>query len=309
MIAIDENFIDAMAPNANAIKNGRKLVLQNKFFDHAISEDETIVFAQCSGSGKGSYSCSVDFLDPGKPTSRCSCPSRQFPCKHCLGLLYAWVSNPDDFKKAKLPDDLVSKREKVVKRVAKKKANAGKPKAPRKVNKAALGKKLKTQLEALDLLEQLLVDMLNQGLGAHGQKEAAALAEKAAQLRAAYLPGAELALLRLSDTMATASRGRHHGTENRQLYFQAMDELARLEALTRRGRSYLKDRSEDPDLKPETESDIAAWLGHAWRYDELQAAGLGESKSEFLQLAFFIRDDQVKREYSEELEYLHRAVF
>jgi len=305
MIAIDENFIDAMAPNANAIKNGRKLVSQNKFHDHSITDDGSIIFGKCFGSGKSAYACSVDFVNPGNPVGRCSCPSRQFPCKHCLGLLYAWVQTPGNFNKAELPDDVVAKREKAVKSAARKKANAGKPKAPRKVNKGALKKKLGAQLEALDLLEQLLADMLTQGLGSHGQKEAAALREQASQLRAAYLPGAELAILRLSSTIETASRMRQYGGEDSQHYFQAMDELARLEAIARRGRAYLTERAEDPELKPETETDIAAWLGHAWRYDELQEAGLGEPAAEFLQLAFFIRDDQVKREYADTGIWIH----
>ena len=220
MNGIDENFIDAMAPNANAIKNGRKLVGQKKFFDHSITDDGSIVFGKCSGSGKSAYECSVDFVDPAKPVSRCSCPSRQFPCKHCLGLLYAWVQAPGDFKKAELPDDVASKREKAVKRAAKKKANEGKPKPPRKVNLSALKKKLTTQIEALGLLDDLLRDMLNQGLGTHGQKAAASLADKAAQLRAAYLPGAELAIMRLSNTVSTASQARQYGGEDSSITFR-----------------------------------------------------------------------------------------
>ena len=187
MISIDENFIDSLATNANAIKNGRKLVQQGKFYDLSITDDESIIFGKCAGSGKNPYHCSVDFLNPANPTARCSCPSRQFPCKHCLGLLYAFVQDSGEFDTAELPEDVAQKREKAVKRAAKKKANAGKPKKPRKVNLTALKKKLKGQLEALDLLDTLLVDMLNQGLGSHGQKEAAALAERAPQLRAAQL--------------------------------------------------------------------------------------------------------------------------
>ncbi|MEO0444830.1 MAG: SWIM zinc finger family protein [Verrucomicrobiota bacterium] len=305
MISIDDSYVDSVATNASAIKNGRKLVSKRKFFDLSLGEDERIVFGKCSGSGSNPYECSVDFLDSSQPIYRCSCPSRQFPCKHCLGLLYAWVDNPGSFSKASLPEDLAEKRGKAEKRAAKKKASAGKPKAPRKVNKTALKKKLAAQLEALDLLENLLRDMLHQGMGSHGQKEAAGLAEKAAQLRAAYLPGAELAILRLSSTISSASASRHRGGENRSLYFQAMDELARLEALIRRGRTYLAARSEDPDLKPEVDSDIAAWLGHAWRYEELQEAGLGEGDAEFLQLAFFIRDDTVKREYADTGIWFH----
>ncbi len=305
MIAIDENGIDAMAPNASATKNGRKLVSGGKFFELQTTGDGTILFGKCKGSGANPYSCSFDFVDPGKPVSRCSCPSRQFPCKHCLGLLYAWIQDSGAFKVAELPADIAEKRARAVKRAAKKAASAGEPKAPRKPNLSALRKKLAAQLGALDLLGQLLEDMLNQGLGAHGQREAAALADQAARLRASYLPGAELALLRLSATIAGASAARQRGGNDGAMFFDAMDELARLEALARRGREYLAARSEDPDLKPETGTDIAAWLGHAWRFDELQDAGLGEPAAEFLQLAFFIRDDRVKREFADTGIWFH----
>ncbi len=56
-----------------------------------VSEDGTVLFDQCQGSGKEPYHCSSDFARPDQPTHRCSCPSRQFPCKHCLGLMYAFV--------------------------------------------------------------------------------------------------------------------------------------------------------------------------------------------------------------------------
>ena len=91
MISIDEASVDSMAPNADAIKNGRGLVLKCKFLKLHKSEDDTLLFGECSGSGSKPYSCSSDFANPSSPTHRCSCPSRQFPCKHCLGLMYAFV--------------------------------------------------------------------------------------------------------------------------------------------------------------------------------------------------------------------------
>src|SRR5262245_46735607 len=89
MISIDDNFIAAAAPNAEAAKNGRGLVLKNKFLALHHSSDETLLFGHCQGSGKEPYVCSADFAVPDKPVYRCTCPSRQFPCKHSLGLLYA----------------------------------------------------------------------------------------------------------------------------------------------------------------------------------------------------------------------------
>ena len=299
MIAIDANYIDAMAPNASAIKNARKLVDSGKLYDLYKSQDGSLLFGKCKGSGKNPYSPSVDFGDPSKPVPRCTCPSRQFPCKHALALLYAWVLDPAAFKEAEVPADLAEKREKAAKRAEKKKETAGQPPKPRKVNTSALKKKLGVQLKALELLEALMHGMLSRGLGTHGHKEASDLEEKAAQLRAAYLPGAELAILRLSDTLFNATRDNSDKSIDSPMAWKAMDELSRLEALVRRGKKYLEDRANDTELKPDADSGIAAWLGHAWRFDGLQEAGLGEKEAEFIQLAFLLLDDPVKREYAD----------
>ena len=303
MIAIEEHHVDALASNAGAIRNARGLVSKGRYPTLGVADDGSIVFGECRGSGAGAYACSFDFADPAKPVPRCSCPSRQVPCKHCLGLLYAWVENAGRFAKAELPDELRTKRDTARKRAATRRAKANAPSAPKKVNAKALRRKLETQLDALDLLERILGDLLNRGLGAHGRKEAAALAKNAAMLRAAFLPGAELALLRLSDIAARSSDARHDGRELSQ--HDALDELARLEALIRRGKTYLAARVEDPDLAPETDSAIATWLGHAWQYDELVAAGREETAAELVQLAFFVIDDHVKREHADTGVWMH----
>ena len=41
MIQIDESFVDAAAPNAAAIKNGKALVIKGKFVKLSKSEDES----------------------------------------------------------------------------------------------------------------------------------------------------------------------------------------------------------------------------------------------------------------------------
>ena len=61
MIAINEPFVEAAAPNADAAKNGRGLVLKNKFLTLNRSADDTLLFGKCQGSGKQPYLCSADF--------------------------------------------------------------------------------------------------------------------------------------------------------------------------------------------------------------------------------------------------------
>jgi SWIM zinc finger len=187
MISIDDAFIDAAAPNSEAAKNGRGLVLKGKFVRLYQSADGSLIFGHCQGSGKEPYLCSADFALPSAPVYRCTCPSRQFPCKHSLGLLYAYAQGKS-FSSADVPDELAAKREKVHQRVEKKKKEeADKPKT---VNKAALAKKIKAQLSGIDLLEKLTLDLVRLGIGNMNAKSAREIEEQAKQLGNAFLPGA-----------------------------------------------------------------------------------------------------------------------
>jgi len=297
MITIDEGYVESAAPNADAVKNGRGLVVKGKFIALHIDADGTLLFGQCQGSGKDPYHCSSDFARPEQPTHRCSCPSRQFPCKHCIGLMFAYILKKGSFKTANVPADLLEKREKLTARVEKKKEEADKPKV---VNKDALAKKIKAQLDGLDLLEKLTLDVTRIGIGNMNAKTAREIEEKAKQLGNAYLPGAQAALHRYTklfsgddgvvDPKAAPVRGE-------AIFSEALDQLSRLHAIVKQGRAYLQRRLDDPDLKPETETAIAAWLGHAWQLAELKAEGLVQTDVELVQLAFNSHDEVARQEY------------
>jgi hypothetical protein len=297
VISIDESYVDAAAPNADAAKNGRALVLKKKFLKLHISEDKSILFGDCQGSGKSPYQCSCDFIRPGAPTYRCNCPSRQFPCKHSVGLMYAYVQNANAFKIAEVPPDLQSKREKVVAKAEKKKEVQA---APKQVNKTALAKKIKMQLDGITLLEQLTIELVRIGIGNMNAKLASTIEERAKQLGDAYLPGAQSALLAYTSYFSD-STGKFDdkipASVREAMYSDALDQLGRLQSLVKQGRVYLEKRLSDPELKPETESPIAAWLGHAWQLNELREAGLTQDKAELLQLAFNSHDDVARREF------------
>jgi hypothetical protein len=297
MISIDEGYVESAAPNADAMKNGRALVVKGKFLALHVDGDETLLFGKCQGSGKEPYQCSSDFARADQPTHRCSCPSRQFPCKHCIGLMFAYVLKKSSFKTADIPADIAEKREKLATRVEKKKEEADKPKT---VNKEALAKKIRAQLDGLDLLEKLTLDVTRIGVGNMNAKTAREIEEKAKQLGNAYLPGAQAALHRYTklfggedgavDPKITAARGE-------AVYSEALDQLSRLHSIVKQGRAYLQRRLDDPDLKPETETAIAAWLGHAWQLTELKGCGLVQSDVELVQLAFNSHDDVARQEY------------
>lgn len=79
MREITEQQITALAPNASAVSNARKISNSSGFVTRFRSEDETFYMGECKGSGKSNYVVSADFVEEDQPVFRCSCPSRQFP--------------------------------------------------------------------------------------------------------------------------------------------------------------------------------------------------------------------------------------
>lgn len=295
MIEINEAYVDGAAPNTDAAKNGRGLAVKNKLAKLHTSEDGTLLFGECQGSGKLPYQVSCDFARPDQPTYRCSCPSRQFPCKHCLGLLYAYALKKN-FTPAAVPADLQAKREKLTARVEKK---ATEPAKPKEVNKAALAKKVKAQLAGVDVLEKLTHDLVRLGIGNMNAKLARDMEKQANQLGDAYLPGARAALYRYTQLFADEEGkfAQQAAGKAERVHTEALDQLARLHAIIKQGRAYLAKQLEDPTLAVPTDTPIAAWLGHAWHLTELRACGLVEADAELLQLAFNSHDDPARQEY------------
>lgn len=293
MLEISASYVDSLAPNAAAIKNGQGLVKKNSFVQLYRSESGELLFGQCSGSGKSNYECSVDFVVPEKPTFRCTCPSRQFPCKHGLGLLYAYTDGLS-FEVAPIPEDIISKREKAEKRVENKaqKENSDEPPKPKKVNKTALKKKIAAQLEGLDVLEKLILSLIRSGLGTIDSKMLKAIQEHVKQLGNYYLSGAQIELRRFALLLAG-----DHDRDREASYTYAAEQLTTLHAFIKKGRAYLLSKLEDPELALDHTSTIEEWLGHAWQLTELKEFGLVTEKAELLQLAFYSYDDDARQEF------------
>lgn len=290
--------MDSQAPNAGAIKNARGVVIKKKLGGLFKSPDGSLLFGDCKGSGAENYRPSADFSDSAKPVYRCTCPSHQFPCKHSLALLYAYAQG-QKFVEKEAPAEIAEKRARMAGRAEKKKAEADKP---HKVNLSALKKKIETQLGGLNLLESLVNDLVRSGLGTLNAKSARQMEEQAKQLGDAYLPGAQNALHALTGLFyrsRVSSEDELRASEREKVYSAGLDQLNRLQSLCKQGRKYLQNRLDDPELKPETETDIAAWLGHAWQLRELKDAGLTQTNVELLQLAFNSHDDWTRGEFVE----------
>jgi hypothetical protein len=286
---ITEEFVNALAPNQNAIMNGWGLVKKNKLVKLYRSHDDTILFGECMGSGSSNYVTSVDLIKPESPLFRCSCPSRQFPCKHGLGLMYAYLSGKP-FEVAAIPAEILEKREKLEKRAEKKQKQAAK--GPKKVNKSALQKKLKAQLEGLDLLDKILGNLAQSGLGTMNAKTVKLLDEQVKQLGNYYLPGPQAILRDFSGLFEANERPE-------RIYTLAIDKLVLLRALSRKSREYLQKRAADPELAMDLTGSLDEQLGHVWQLADLKQAGMCQSKAELIQLCFNSRANEFRKEYQD----------
>ncbi len=292
MISIDESYVDAAASNADAAKNGRGLVLKNKLTKLGISPDGALIFGECQGSGKDPYKVSCDFARPDQPTHRCSCPSRQLPCKHRLGLMYAFVMGKK-FAPAAVPADLQAKREETHSPRREEESGGG------PAGQAEAGEPGGTRQEGEGPARRHhragAADP-RRGPAGHRQHERQARPRdgEAGQPTRRRLPARRpRALFRYTQLFADEGGKFAQKSAGRaeRVHTEALDQLARLHAVIKQGRAYLAKRLEDPNLAIPTDTPIAAWLGHAWQLTELKVCGLLETDAELVQLAFNSHDD------------------
>src|SRR5215212_2847756 len=92
---LTEDLVEQVAPDSSSLQAGRGL--RKKIAKLGVSADGTWLLGECQGSAKLPYQVSVDLVNPSAPLGRCNCPSRKFPCKHALGLLYAYLEKPEKF--------------------------------------------------------------------------------------------------------------------------------------------------------------------------------------------------------------------
>ncbi len=92
-----EENIQKLAPKPNAFIAGKKLANAAKW-DFFAKSDRSI-WGNVKGSGKNPYKVQIDLQELAY---KCTCPSRQFPCKHSLALLL--LHTKENFKQKKEPE-------------------------------------------------------------------------------------------------------------------------------------------------------------------------------------------------------------
>jgi len=292
--------VELLAPNAEAAKHGLELSKKN-LSNLSKSADGTLIFGECAGSGKNPYYCSADFLDENAPVFRCNCPSRQLPCKHVLGLLFAYAGG-QIFKEAAIPEDIISKRAKIEKRQEKKEQEKEEAKitaneAPKdsKARLSALVKKTDAQLSGVEMAEKLIRSIVQTGLSSVDAQAKRTFSEQIKQLGNYYISGIQTAF---NDLLLEIDK-----VENEQ-YVRVIDHVNYIYALLKKSREYLTAKKENPELV-ELNSPIEEQIGYAWKLTELMQHNLWEEKAELLQLSFYHYNDAARKEFVDEGYWLN----
>jgi len=100
-LTITTDQIESVAPDQASLSAASKLLKRAKWPLLEQNSDGTVLWGQCQGSGSTPYSMAVAVHDLG---AKCSCPSRKFPCKHSIALMWWFTDNPSEFSTGDTPE-------------------------------------------------------------------------------------------------------------------------------------------------------------------------------------------------------------
>ena len=288
---ITEEFVQRNAVNSSAFDNAGKISTKNEFIGRNITADKSLLFGDCRGSGKEPYHTSVD-LSGEAPVFRCSCPSRQIPCKHVLALMLDYVAGKN-FAEGEVPEDVVVKREKLAKRAMKAAADADKESdeasgvdgKKKTASVTAARKKVQKQLEGLALVSDFVQEILQAGIGTINSSTIARYKDLTKQLGDYYLNGPQ----RLMQGIILEAEADREGKEA-----SLVKQLVRLDQTARRGKAYLEKQLETGQFGPQDDI-LYEEMGGIWKLDQLDTLGLYKEDARLCQLSFHVLWDPAQR--------------
>ena len=179
------------------MKAGRDIGTPRKW--ELVGGDSEILWGLAMGSGKSPYQTMVCLPDL---TTKCSCPSRKFPCKHALGLMFLAVSAPPSA--AERPPWVT---EWITARAARaeKAQVATQEKSTKPIDeKAAEKRRVQREgrvAEGVALLRQNLFDITEEGLAGGNARDPFFWKELAKRMIDCQAPGLAGTLLHIGDTV------------------------------------------------------------------------------------------------------------
>ena len=194
--------VTQLAPDAASLKAGQGLAHAKKWVSSG--RDERTVWGECQGSGAKPYQVRFDLNDAA---SKCSCPSRKFPCKHVLGLMLIFGSSPDAIAAGTIPAWV---GEWIANRAEQAKKKATKAEAPPKpVDEEAQADRAEKRLaritEGLAALKMWSEDLVRGGIATLPSKGYAFFDEPARRLIDAQAPGVATRVQRLGQLASSGA--------------------------------------------------------------------------------------------------------
>ncbi len=266
---LSSDQIAALAPDASALVAGKKSAAL-RLWD-ALGRSDTAIWGECKGSAVYQVRVALDDL-----AAKCSCPSRKFPCKHSLGLLFLAAESPDRVPTAAPPEwvtEWLAKRTESAdrkKQRAEKAAEAAPPDPEQQGRRAE--KRLARVVAGVEALDLWLSDLVRTGLASIAPGDPAWNAQ-AARLVDAQAPGLASRVRRLG----TLPRS---GAEWGDRLAEGLGRLALLAQATRR-----LDALDGP-----LAADVRMAVGWTLERDEVVAAG-GRVSDEWAITGQIVEDD------------------
>jgi len=257
-IALTKEQVLALAPDDASAKAAAGLVSDSKWV--VLGADDDAVWGECKGSGAKPYQTQVDLA---ALASRCSCPSRKFPCKHGLALLLSYAQGSARFSNRERPawvDEWLSTR----KEKAEKKERPAAPVDPA-VAAAAAAKRESGRWKRIESgtadLQRWIADQFRNGLGKFGPEQRKEWSAMAARMVDAQAPGLAQQLQAALDAMDAGSSRYEEAIERLGLLQLINEGVARRDALS-----------------PARIADLRGALG--WPYDKDEVAASADSASD-----------------------------
>jgi hypothetical protein len=244
--------VQALAPDASSVAAGKKLAKPTSW--KTLGQSSAAVWGECQGSAL--YRTQVALVDFA---SKCTCPSRKFPCKHALGLLFLAADAKAAFAPAAPPEWVTSWLEKRVAAQDKKQARADAA-ADKPVDEVAQAKRAAKRhdnvLSGIDQLDAWMNDVIRQGL-ARVQSESGSFWElQARRMVDAQAPGLASRVRRIGERVG----GGEHWAR------RALHELGSTALLTHAYRRL-------EQLEPSLAADVRRLVGFSLDQTEVLAHG------------------------------------
>lgn len=252
----------ALAPDTASAKAATALASPGQWV--SLGADDDALWGECKGSGAKPYQAQVDL---SALVTRCSCPSRKFPCKHALALLVLHAKSPlaAAARPAWVEEWLNSRRDKAIKKEQSTANLAAAQAADPHAAAAAAAKREAARWKRIEAgtgeLQRWIGDQFRRGLASFGAPQRGEWSAMAARMVDAQAPA-------LSYQLQAALDGMGEG-------LGAIDEV-----VERLGLMWLLHEgvSRRAGLSPRRLADLRSALG--WSYDKDDIGALGEAVSD-----------------------------